>query len=212
MTRPSKTGVVSAVSSTLLFRLLFQPHAVFVELSQIRPSPYSVFFKFVVWLAVLPPLFAYIGASNFGWRLGASEPLFLPHDELLGISIAYFLALLFGFVSTAVILRWMATTYGARHSLGIHFAMVTIFGAPLAVGSAIHLFPDVFVNVIALVPILIWSMYLLFKGLPIVLDISPELGMLMSSSIIAYLMVAAVSLLGISVMLWGSGIGPSIGV
>jgi hypothetical protein len=36
--------------------------------------------------------------------------------------------------------------------------------------------------------------------------------MLMASSIIAYLLVAAVSLLGLSVMLWGQGIGPSIGV
>jgi hypothetical protein len=200
------------IFSSLPVRLLFQPSAVFAELSEARPSPLSVFFRFVLWMAAMPPLFAYIGASEFGWRLGAREPLYLPGAQLVGISIGYFLVLLFGFVSTAVIARWMASTYGARRSLGIHFAMVTIIGAPLVVGSVIHLFPHVFINIIVLVPALIWSMYLLFRGLPMVLRVSPERGMLMASSIIAYLLVAAVSLLGLSVMLWGQGIGPSIGV
>lgn len=193
-------------------RLVFQPNALFARLSESRPSPSSVFFRFVIWMAAIPPAMAYIGGSQFGWRLGAREPLYLQQGELAVISVAYFAALLFGFVSTAVISRWMASTYGARHSLGIHFAMVTIIGAPLVAGSVIHLFPHVFLNVVVLVPALIWSMYLLFRGLPIVLRISPERGMLMASSIIAYLLVAFVSLLGISVMLWGWGIEPAIGV
>jgi voltage-gated potassium channel Kch len=106
----------------------------------------------------------------------------------------------------------MAATYGARHSLGIHFALVTIIAAPLVVGSVIHLFPHIFLNIVVLIPALMWSMYLLYKGLPIVLRISPERGMLMASALIGYLLVAAVSFLGITVALWGRGIGPSIGV
>ncbi|HJQ79300.1 MAG TPA: Yip1 family protein [Lacipirellulaceae bacterium] len=202
----------TTISSTLPLRLMFHPSAVFEELSETRPSPSSVFFRFVIWMAAIPPIMAYLGASQFGWRLGAREALYLPNAQLLAISIGYFLALLFGFVSTAVISQWMASTYGARHSLGIHFALVTLIGLPLVIGSIIHLFPHVFINVLVLVPALIWSMYLLFRGLPVVLKISPERGMLMASSIIAYLLVASVSLLGISVMLWGWGIGPAIGV
>ena len=200
------------ISSWLLFRLLFQPGAVFEELSDTRPEPHVVFFRYVVWLAIIPPVFTYIGASNFGWRLGAAAPLFVPTDDLLIISIVYFFMLLFGFVSTAVVAQWMASTYGARHSLGIHFALVTIVAAPLVVGSVIHLYPHVFLNVLVLIPTLMWSMYLLYKGLPIVLKISPERGMLMASALIGYLLVAAVSLLGFTVALWSRGIGPSIGI
>lgn len=196
----------------MLLRLLFQPAAVFEELSDTRPEPHSVFFKYVIWLALAPPLFAFIGASNFGWRIGAEMPLYVPSESLVLLSMAYFFALLFGFVSTALVAQWMATTYGARHSLGIHFALVTIIAAPLAVGSSIHLFPSVFINVLVLIPTLIWSMYLLYKGLPVVLKISPERGMLMASALIGYLLVALVSLLGLTVALWGRGIGPSLGV
>jgi len=46
----------------------------------------------------------------------------------------------------------------------------------------------------------------------VVLQISPERGMLMASSLILYLLVAAVSLLGITMYAWTHGIGPRIGV
>jgi hypothetical protein len=53
-------------------------------------------------------------------------------------------------------------------------------------------------------------MYLLYRGLPIVLKTDPARGMLMASSLIAYLLVAWVSLLGITVVLWSHGIGPRV--
>jgi hypothetical protein len=115
-------------------------------------------------------------------------------------------------VSTAFVSRWMATTYGARSELGVHLSMMTIIGAPLAVGSIVHLYPDAFINMLVLVPVLIWSMTLLYRGLPVVLHTGPERGMLMASSLIGYLLVAAVSLLGITVALWSAGLGPRLGV
>lgn len=213
-TRPpdDKRIMKTVISSWLLFRLLFRPSEVFEELSEIRPEPHAVFFKYVLWLAIIPPVFAYIGASNFGWRIGAAEPLYVPAGDLVVISMAYFFALLFVYVSTAMVAQWMAATYGARHSLGIHFALVTIIAAPLVVGSTMHLFPSIFLNVLVFIPTVMWSMYLMYKGLPIVLRTNPERGMLMASALIGYLLVAAVCFLGLTVALLGRGIGPSIGV
>ena len=91
------------------------------------------------------------------------------------------------------------------------FALMAVVGAPLAIGSVIHLYPHAFINLLVLVPTLIWSMYLLYRGLPVVLHTGPNRGMLMASALIAYLLVAAVSLLGVTVALWGSGLGPLIG-
>jgi hypothetical protein len=54
-------------------------------------------------------------------------------------------------------------------------------------------------------------MYLLYAGIPIALGITPERGILMASSLVAWLLVAFVSLLGITVGLWAHGLGPSIG-
>lgn len=200
----------SSFSIFQLGRVLFKPSAVFEELSAHPPSALKVFLGFAFWLSLLPPVFAYIGTSTFGWRLGVA-PMFLPNAIVLGISAAYFITLLIGFVSTAIISRWMASTYGADDSLGANFALVTIIGTPLAVGSIVHLYPQAFINVIVLVPILIWCMFLLYRGLPVVLKTDPGRGMLMASALIAYLLVAWVSLLGLTVILWSEGIGPRLG-
>lgn len=198
--------------SNLLLIALSKPGEVFVALSRTELKAKTVLLRYSVWLLLLPPFFSLIGAHTFGWRLGAREPLFLPLETLTQISFAYFLTLTFGFVTTALIGRWMSSTYDANASLGRHFALITIVGAPLALASAAHLFPSVFFNVLVLIPTMIWSMYLLYAGLPVVLEIPPERGMLMASSLVGWLLVAAVSLLGLSMGLWAAGVGPMLGV
>jgi len=193
-----------------LATVLFRPKKVFEAVAAADPSAPKVFFGFALWLGLLPPVFAYVGTMQFGWRLGV-EPVFLPRSTVLAICAAYFAALLFGFLSGAVVARWMAVTYDASQSLGRCLALMAIVGAPLAVGSVVHLYPHGFFNILVLVPVLIWCMYLLYRGLPVVLGTGPNRGMLMASALIAYLFVAFVSLLGITVALWGSGIGPLIG-
>lgn len=192
-----------------LGRVLFRPSEAFADIAAERPSPAAVFFGVALWLGLCPPLFAYIGTMTFGWRLGV-EPLFLPASTVAMVAAAYFALLLFGFFSAALVSRWMAATYGADDSLGRNLALITFVGAPLTVGSVAHLFPHAFFNVVVLVPTLIWSMYLLYRGLPVALKTDPARGMLMASSLIAYLLVAWVSLLGITAVLWSRGIGPRI--
>lgn len=201
-----------SIYSYLLFKSLYEPQTAFSELAKVEPSPLSILFRYSIWLLILPPAFALIGAANFGWRLGAMEPLNLPVESLILVSAGYLVVLIFGLVSTALISRWMAATYGANSSLGRHLALITIVGEPLAVASMAHLYPDVLVNILVMIPTLIWSMYLLYKGIPIVLETPPERGMLMASSLVGWLLVAAVSLLGLSMSLWTLGVGPLLGV
>lgn len=200
------------INSFLLLRTIHEPLNAFQELARVNPSPVRVLLRYSIWLLILPPFFAMIGAANFGWRLGAAEPLRISTNALLLISVSYFLVLLFGLFSTALISRWMATTYGANTSLGKHIALITIVGEPLAIASIAHLYPDVLVNILILIPTMMWSMYLLYSGIPVVLETPPERGMLMASALVGWLLVAAVSLLGISMALWTLGFGPLLGV
>ena len=177
-----------------------------------EPSAARILFGYTLLILLLPPVCSWIGGYSFGWRLGAADPLYFSASTLWLISLGYFIALVFGFVSTAVLSRWMAGTYGARTSIGLHFALITIVGQPLALASVAHIFPNVFFNVIVLIPTMIWSMYLLYTGIPVVLNVPPERGMLMASSLVGWLLVAAVSLLGLTVGLWTAGIGPALAV
>ncbi len=205
-------GMGNSIYSFLLFRALYAPKAAFAKLAGADPAPWRVLFRYALWLLILPPLFSFVGASKFGWRVGAAQPLVMDSNALLLISLGYFFILFFGLVTTALISRWMADTYGANASFGRHVALITIVGEPLAVASMAHLFPDVFFNALVLIPTTIWAMYLLYTGIPLALGIPPERGMLMASSLVGWLLVAAVSLLGISMSLWTLGVGPLLGV
>ncbi len=200
------------LSRYLLFRTLYEPKITFEVIAETDPSAWRVFSSYSLWLLLLPPVFSWIGAYNFGWRLGAAEPLILAPSTLTLISVAYFLTLLFGFYTTAIISRWMAATYGASTVFGRHVALITIVGQPLAIGSVAHLFPNVFFNLLVMIPIMIWSIYLLYTGIPVALQTPPERGMLMASSLVGWLLVAAVSLLGLTMGMWVAGLGPSLGI
>ena len=195
-----------------LLRLLKRPSDVGAGLSSPAGGVQAVLLRIVIPLSIVPPLFAYIGGSTLGWRLGADEPLRMSAGDLTLISFGYFLALIVGFLSTAAVSVWMSGTYGARRDFGSHLAFVAFVGMPLILASVAHLVPHAFVNMAVLIPALIWSLYLLYRCLPEVLGTSREQGMLMASALVGYLLVAFVSLLGITVVLWSRGMGPALGV
>ncbi|MCY4265865.1 MAG: Yip1 family protein [Gammaproteobacteria bacterium] len=204
--------MATSLQSTLIVRVLYDPTLAFNELAKSESGPVSIFFRYSLWLLLMPPFFSFIGAASSGWSVGPDEPLFLGTQSLLLVSVGYFLILNFGLLSTAIISNWMASTYGAEANMGKHVGLITIVGEPLAIASIAHLSPDVLLNMLVLIPTMIWSMYLLYKGIPIVFNTPPERGMLMASSLVGWLLVAAVSLLGISMALWTMGVGPLLGV
>lgn len=195
-----------------MLRLLKRPSDVGDGLHSPQGGVQAVLLRIVIPLSIVPPLFAYIGGSTLGWRLGADEPLRMSAGDLTLISFGYFLALIAGFLSTAAVSVWMSGTYGARRDFGAHLAFVAFVGTPVILASVAHLVPHAFVNMAVLIPALIWSLYLLYRCLPDVLGTSPEQGMLMASALVGYLLVAFVSLLGITVVLWTRGMGPALGV
>lgn len=200
------------MQESLLYTLLSAPGTVLRELARDDGTGARAVGCCLPLLLLLPPLSAAIGGMAFGWRLGAAEPLYLDVAQSLSVSLLYLLALCFGFFSTVLLARWMGHTYGASATFETCTALFTVVCAPLAVAGLAHLFPHVFFNLLVLIPAMIWCMTLLYRGLPVVFGIPPERGMLMSSALVGWLLVAAVSLLGLSAGLWTAGLGPAIRV
>jgi len=198
------------MKQSLLYTVLAEPGTVLRELAKSDAGMVRAVLRHLPLFLLLPPVCAALGGNLFGWRLGASDPLYLDAGQSITVSMLYLITLCFGFFSTVLLARWMGYTYGAEVPIENHAALLAVVCAPLGVASLAHLFPHVFFNLLVLIPALIWSMTLLYRGLPVVLGIPPERGMLMSSALVGWLLVAAVSLLGLSAGLWTTGIGPAI--
>lgn len=168
--------------------------------------------KEIWWFSLIPPIFLFVGTYFFGWRIGAAEPIRFELHILIAICAFYYVLLFGGLLILSLLSRWMAPTYSTTEDLGSHLTVIVTSAAPLFLGSVAHLFPHIIVNSLIFIPMLLWSLWVLYSTLPDLLETDPQRGMLHASSLVGIVMVAGVSLIGMSVVLWTVGIGPTIGV
>lgn len=198
---------------TLFFipRILWQPQSVFRQLAEAKPSVQQVFLGYVLWLGLLPPVCAFVGMQSFGWHFGIGESVQMSGAVALWVAVAYYICLFLGFAVSVLVMRWMAPTYGASTHAGLNAALTAIVGTPLMLGGLLHLYPLLPLNLLAIIPALIWSVYLLYTGLPLMLGVDSSRGMLMASAMLGVFFVGVVSIAVLTMILWVNGIGPDIG-
>ena len=73
----------------------------------------------------------------------------------------------------------------------------------------IILYPVLWINFLFGLPALAYAVYLLYSGVPIMMNIPPEKGFLFASAVLAVGLVALVGLLASTVVLWSYGLGPA---
>ena len=189
--------------------LLFRPKT---EWRAIRDRRYGVARSLVTHTAVLalvPAVAGYVGTTRTGWQIGAGEAVRLTEASALRIAVLYYLAMLAATFSVAWVIHWMSRTYGARQPLGQCYALATYTATPLFLVGVLQLQPILWLNFIVGLPVLGYTIFLFYSGVPAVMEIPQERGFLFSSAVMAFGLVALVALLAVSVLLWSSGFGPS---
>ena len=190
----------------------FAPRRIFDMVAEAPPAPREVMLKYALWIGLIPPVSAYFGATLFGWRLGAGEAVVFPASTAFAMCVVYYLALLAGFAVAAKVALWMRAEYAEEANPGQCWALVAVVGTPMAVGGVLHLYPSAVLNIAALTPAFLWSVYLLYTGLPIVLKNGPERGMLMASAIMGFVLTALAAFMTFVMILWVHGFGPTLGI
>ena len=95
-----RTRMPVRLSIFSLPRVLFRPRAVFEALAAAEPSAPRCFSASRYGSGCCRRFSPTSARCNFGWRLGV-EPVFLPPRTVLAICATYFVLLLFGFLSSA---------------------------------------------------------------------------------------------------------------
>ncbi len=88
--------------------------------STIRESEWAVvelYIRVIAPLALISPVAGYIGTTQFGWQIGAGQPVKLSATSALPISIVYFGAILVSVFVIGLLIHWMSETYGGRKPL-----------------------------------------------------------------------------------------------
>jgi len=189
--------------------ILSEPRAAWTRIRDEEWSIPALYISVIAPLALLSPVAGYIGTTTFGWQIGAGTPLRLTEASAAQISIVYFGAILITVFVIGALIHWMSETYGSSQPLDKCVAIAAYAAVPLFLVGICQIYPVLWINFLIGLPALAYSVYLLYLGVPIVMNISAERGFLFSSAVLAVGLVALVGLLASTVVLWSYGIGPN---
>lgn len=162
-----------------------------------------------LFISAIPALCAYYSSVNIGWSVGAGDPIFLTHDSAMAMAIIMFCGLVGGVLALGLMAHWMAHSFGAdpSHVQGIEVSAYT--ATPLYMVGFATLYPELwFVMLVGLAGIS-YAVYMLYTGVPIVMGIDEDRGFIYASSLVTVGLCFLVSMLGLTVFAWSSGIGPA---
>jgi len=169
----------------------------------------ELYLRIVVPLALISPICGFIGTTKVGWQIATEVPARLTVASALPISVVYFGAILVAVFVLGAMIRWMGETYGANQPLSRCVSLAAYTAVPLFLVGFFQLYPVLWLNFLVGLPALAYAVYLLYSGVPVMMEIPPERGFLFASAVLAVGLVALVGLLATTVVLWSYGLGPS---
>ena len=162
----------------------------------------------VLILALIPAISGYIGTTQVGWRIGVGEPIRITGDSAMSIAIIYYIALLVGIFSVGWVIHLLGKAYEVQKPLPLCIALAAYTATPLFLIGLMQVYPVLWLNMLMGLPALAYTVYLLYSGLPIMMEIPAERGFLYSSAVLAVGLVALVAMLAMTALLWGMGLQP----
>jgi hypothetical protein len=124
------------------------------------------------------------------------------------IAILLFLATMVSVMVIGKLIQWMGQTYDAEQPLSRCISLAAYTITPLLLVGFATLYPPLWFIYLLGLPALGYSVYLLYNGVPVMMEISKERGFLFSSAILTVGLIALVGLLVVTVGMWSLGLGP----
>lgn len=169
-------------------------------------SIYSIIHILVV--ALIPAICGYYAAAHIGWTIGAGDPIKLTESSAAMMAIAMYFALFAGVFTLAYLIHWMAITFDSKPSFTQSLELAAYASTPILMIGVTALFPVLWFVVVAGLGALCYSIYLLYSGVPIMMNIPEEKGFIYSSSVVTCGLILIVSVMAASAIMWTTGFGP----
>ena len=189
--------------------LLFRPAAQWRKVAGLSSGTLIAMLPYPCIMAALPAAAWYYGTTQVGWIVGDGEPVRLTRDSALPIHLLFYCAMVGAVALIGYSIHWMSATYGANSSLAKGIVIAGFTATPLFIAGAVGFYPILWLDLLLGVAAVCWAVYLLYLGIPIVMDIPEERGFLFASAVVAFCLVMLICIMGGSVILWEIGAAPA---
>ena len=190
-----------------LFGTIFTPSEEWEKIRNNKEDVKGVFLKYACIIAAIPAISAFIGATQIGWEIRGTS-FYFTTGSTLPLVIGFYLACLAGIAIIGQCIWWMSTTYGAQKSLATCNLLSAIVMTPLLVGGVFALIPIPWLLMLISLCTAAYSIYLLYTGIPEVMEIDKDKGFLFASAVVTLGLVTLVGILVTTIILWNMGLMP----
>jgi hypothetical protein len=177
-----------------------------------RHSYLKVYLVHTPLLALIPVIAAWFGVTQVGWSIGNGAVVRLTPESALWLCVGAYFAQLAVIYALGEYIQWMSRSFGVsgdktQRRYG-SMAMAVYSAAPLMVAGIVLVYPHLWLVATAFMIAGAYSVYLVYEGIPILMNIPKERGFIYSSSVVTVALVLAVVVLAGTVIIWGMGLGP----
>ncbi len=162
----------------------------------------------ILTIALIPAICGYYAAAHIGWTIGVGDPIKLTQSSAMVMSIGMYASIIGGVFALAYLIHWMAKTFDSTPNFTQSLELAAYTATPLLMVGVTALYPVLWFVVMAGLVAMCYSVYLLYSGVPIMMNIPEEKGFIYASSVVTCGLVLLVSIMAGSVILWSLGLGP----
>ena len=192
------------------FGLLVKPSAQWRTIAKLPDSSFKTLLLYPCLFALLPAVAWFYGTSQVGWTVGeGNEVIKLTTQSARQITVLFYVTMLASVAIIGYFVHWMSDTYGAASTLTKGIVITGLTCTPLFLAGLVGFYPLLWIDLLIGVVAISWSVYLLYLGIPIVMDIPEERGFLFASAIVGVAMVIFICIMVGSVIVWDMGAAPS---
>lgn len=190
--------------------LLLKPSDHWRSIAKMSTKSQNILVLYPCIMAVFPAIAWYYGTSKVGWTVGSYDQVIrLTAESAFQISILFYLVMVGSVAAIGYFIHWMSDTYGAQSTLAKGIVIAGLTATPLFVTGLVGFYPALWLDLLIGVIAISWAVYLMYLGIPIVMDIPEERGFLFSSAVLAVAMVVLVCIMVVSILAWDMGAAPA---
>ena len=195
--------------SNHLFGLLYDARKEWREISKEPTETISqVYLRHALLLASIPPFALFTGTTQMGWSIAGGDVMFLDTASAAVIAVAFYFSLLFGLALMSFMIHALEHIFGSTVSYERCLMLTVYTSAPLFLSGLAGFMPVFWFDALVVMLAAAYSLYLLFTGVPVFMDIPEDRGAMFSIMVTTAGMCMLVGGMGITAILWGMGMSP----
>lgn len=185
-----------------LYGLMVQPRRQWQNIAGLSEKGINRQIPYVIILALLPALAWYFGTTEIGWSIGSGSVRTLTSQSALSLVAVFYITMILAVIAVGFFIHWMAKTYGAKSHPMKGMVIAGFTATPIFIAGVAGLYPVLWVDILLATIAVAYSVYLLYLGIPIVLNVSEERGFLFASAVVTVCLVMAVVVMVATVLFW----------